>query len=116
MTIKEKSFIFMARSRMLDVKCNFKIGKNNLLCRKCEVEDEFQNHLLNCEALKDNSLVKSDYTPSYEDLFSAETKKIEIIGKILMFKFKLLTNDNLMCTLNANYVGAAFVSQTKDLE
>ena len=65
---------------------------------------------------KTTAFVKSDHTPSHEDPLSAETKKIEIIGKILIFKFKLLTNDNPMCTLNANYVGAAFVSQTKDLE
>ena len=59
MTIKEKSFIFMARSRMLDVHCNFKSGKSNLLCRKCLSEDETQKHLLSCKALNDNSSRKS---------------------------------------------------------
>ena len=46
MTINEKSFAFAARSRMIDVKCNFKFGKADLKCRKCLIQDETQEHLL----------------------------------------------------------------------
>ena len=117
MTIKEKSFIFMARSRMLDVKCNFKIGKSDLLCRKCGIENESQKHILSCKALQDNSLINSDYSPSYEDIFGSNIDKIELIGQILMEKFKHLTSDNPLCTVNLNNVtGAAIVAQTMDMD
>ena len=45
-TIKEKCFIFAARSRMVDVKCNFKTGWTDLKCRNCQQSDEDQEHLL----------------------------------------------------------------------
>ena len=87
MNIKEKSFIFSARSRMIDVKCNFKSGLSDLKCRRCFKEDEDQKHLLSCSALSDNSIIDAGYLPQYEDLFSDSDKKIEKIGKILMTKF-----------------------------
>ena len=73
MSIKEKSFIFLARSRMLDLKCNFKVGKSDLLCRKGCMEEESQQHLLSCTYLIESSIVNSDYVPQYQDLFSNET-------------------------------------------
>jgi len=85
LTINEKKFIFAARTRMLDVKGNFKTGMLDRKCRKCEATDETQQHLLDCPALSDSSLVRG--TPSYDDLFGA---KPSIIGKILQSKFKLL--------------------------
>ena len=45
MTIKEKTFIFGARSRMLDLKCNLKIGQSDVMCRKCLQAEENQKHL-----------------------------------------------------------------------
>ena len=51
LSIKEKSLIFAARARMLDGKANFKIGKTDLRCRKCLVEEETQKHLLECSEL-----------------------------------------------------------------
>ena len=51
LSIKEKSFIFLARSRMLNVKCNLKVGRTDLLCSICGLEDEEQEPLLSCTAL-----------------------------------------------------------------
>ena len=56
-SIQLKSFIFNARSRMLDVKCNYKVGKSDLKCRKCQMFDEDQEHLLKCADLSDNSVL-----------------------------------------------------------
>ena len=56
LTIKEKSLIFSARARILDVKANFKVGKTNLR-RKCLKEEETQKHLLECPELMDNSVM-----------------------------------------------------------
>ena len=99
MTIQEKSFVFSARSRMLDVKGNFKQGKPNILCRRCNNEDELQSHLLTCSALCDNSIVNAGQLPDYEDIFCNNPQKIEKIAKILMKKYHLLVSDSItMCT------------------
>ena len=69
---------------MLDLKGNFKIGILDRKCRKCEATEETQEHLLDCPALMDSSLVQG--RPRYDDLFGAEPS---ITGKILQSKFKL---------------------------
>ena len=95
MNIKEKSFIFSARSRMLDLKANFKTGQSDLICSKCLKAEENQKHLLVCPSLADNSIMNTSYLPQYEDLFSDEAVKIENIGKILMTKFNLFKTRNV---------------------
>ena len=92
MTIQDKSFIFEVRSRMLQVKCNFKIGLKDLKCRKCATEDEDQKHLLKCPSLEDHSVSPYSDIPEYEMLFSDDPHKIMILGNILRTKFKSLTN------------------------
>ena len=89
MNIIEKSFIFGARTRMLDLKSNFKIGQSDLICRGCFKAEETQEHLLVCPSLADNRILNSSKLPQFEDLFSDETEKIENIGQILMTKFNL---------------------------
>ena len=69
---------------MLDVKANFKAGKTNLLCRKCLKEEETQRHLLECSEMMDNSVMIGSNILKYEDLFSTDLDKVEVIGKILL--------------------------------
>ena len=90
LTIREKSMIFAARSRMLDVKANFKVGKIDLRCRKCLKDEETQRHLLDCSELMDNSVIFGSNIPKYEDLFSADMNKVKVIGRILLQKFQKL--------------------------
>ena len=73
-----------------------------------------QEHLLSCTALKENSLVSSDYVPKYSDIFSNDSKKLEMIGKILMTKFKMLKYDNPLCTDGKS--GAATVQCDIDVD
>ena len=94
LTIKEKSLIFSARARMLDVKANFKVGKTNLRCRKCLKEEETQRHLLECSELMDNSVMIGSSKPKYEDLFSTDLDKVEVIGRILLQKFHNLVTSH----------------------
>ena len=82
MTIKEKSFCFAARSRMIDVRCNRLHGQIHLKCRLGCDTSETQNHLLSCEALTDLT--------EYSDLFGKDVDKMETVSKILQTKFKLL--------------------------
>ena len=110
----KKCFIFAARSRMLDVYCNFKLGKSDLLCRKCKIENEEQKHLLVCHALQDESIVSNESFPKYEELFGCNVRKIEIIGNILMIRFsRLISNyDKTTCTVNS----CAAVASATDLD
>ena len=81
---------------MLDVKGNFKQGKSNILCQKCNTEDGLQSHLLTCSALNDNSVImNAGPLPVYEDVFCDNPQKIENIARILMKKYHLLITDNI---------------------
>ena len=72
---------------MLNVKCNFKIGKHDLLCERCHTEEETQKHILFCKATSDSSVLNKDNLAEYEDLYSKDPKKIALIGRILLQKF-----------------------------
>ena len=70
---------------MLDLRGNFKTEKAERECRKCEIEEETQQHLLDCPALRDSSLAVG--RPNYQDLFGAEPSTI---GNISKLEFNLL--------------------------
>ena len=91
LSIEEKAFIFAARSNMIDVHANFKIGKTDILCRKCQSEDETQQHILVCKALSDNCVLDISHIPEYEALNSENPIKIANIEQILINKFKSLS-------------------------
>ena len=88
LTIKEKQFTFAARTHMLDLHCNFKIGKSDLLCRKCSTENETQKHIMICPAINENDLTVNNQIPTYENIYQEDTSKLELTTKILMKKFK----------------------------
>ena len=74
MTIKEKQFAVAARTRMLELKANFKVGAADTKCRRCEGEEETQEHLLHCPAMSDFSPVQG--VPQYNDIFEENSTKI----------------------------------------
>ena len=75
----------------LKIKSNFKEGNSDLMCRKCSLNEENQRHLLVCPKLSDNTMISTNPL-DYEDFLGAETNKIEIIGRILIQRFNLLTH------------------------
>ena len=85
LSIKEKSFIFSARCRMVEVRCNFKTGKADLNCRKCHQEPETQQHIFVCPELNIASV-----TENYMDLFGRNLEKLIAVGKHLRKCFKLV--------------------------
>ena len=91
-TIDQKANIFKIRSRMLDLKSNFKTSVENNVCTLCDNAEETQPHLLSCEALSSHNLVCSDVVPGYEDIYNEDAKKVEAIGVILMEKFNQFKN------------------------
>ena len=86
MTIKEKSFTFALRTRMIDLKANFKTGQKDLNCRLCEKHEESQQMLLKCTALTSDS--EPMVSASYSDLYSAEKEKVSDIAMILKKKYE----------------------------
>ena len=84
----EVKFIFQARTRMLNVKANYKNGNKDHKCRACNNSEENQPHLLVCEELNKN--VISKLNPVYEDIFSENFDKLKITARILEINFRKL--------------------------
>ena len=84
---KTVKFLFLARSRMLNVKNNFKSGNSDHFCPVCldQNENDTQKHLLNCKMLDTNELVSE--ISEYEDIFSNDTDKQFRITSVLMDRF-----------------------------
>ena len=81
-------FIFQARTRMLNVKANYKNGNSDLKCRACNKFEENQPHLLVCEELSKSLISKEN--PVYEDIFSENFDRLKITASILETYFKKL--------------------------
>ena len=94
-TTEEKQTLFKLRTRMIDVKCNFKsYYGQDLKCKLCP-EEETQPHLLICKETVD-SIDTSSY--SYDDVFG-DLERQEAIAKIYTqilqrrtMKLKILRN------------------------
>ena len=92
-TIKEKSQLFRARTRMLDLKSNFKLGQTDLSCSRCGTgEEESQRHMLSCPAvMQGDTSVVSD-VPCYEDLLEEDPHRVETLGHKLNQNFSVFKN------------------------
>ena len=82
---EEKQFLFAARTRGLDLKNNFKQGKQDLMCRLCQGHIEDQQNLLTCSVLNN---VKAPVQADYRDIFSDRMDKLLVITKLLKAKFE----------------------------
>ena len=80
-------YVFRARSRTLEVKCNFKLGQSTLQCRLCNGHPEDQESLLTCPALVTVEDLPAAQQPPYSDIFSNNSSKVSVIAKILQKKF-----------------------------
>ena len=82
-------FLFQARTRMLDLKMNFKrMYKSEELSCPLECNElDTQQHLLICQKIQSKVLANKS-TPVYEDLFSKEVKKQVCIAAVLEERLK----------------------------
>ena len=64
--------MFQIKNRLVDVKTNFKSKyKENLKCRLCDYPEESQSHLVECEEIISNDLIRKPLTNyTYDDIFS----------------------------------------------
>ncbi len=78
LTRREASTIFKARTRMLDVKNNFKGKYRDRKCRKCNCDNETQEHILQeCRGIHTDEQTKVK-TP---DLFSEDITELKLTSK-----------------------------------
>lgn len=70
---------------MVDVRCNFKTGKVDLNCRKCQQVPETQQHIFVCPEV--NELPD---TGNYMDLFGKNLEKLICAGKHLRKCYNLV--------------------------
>ena len=81
-------FLFQARTRMLDLRANFKMKhvKTGLACELGCGEEESQEHLLVCKKIPESSITGKT-VPKYEDLFEIEVDKQMKMAAILKERF-----------------------------
>ena len=87
-SLKSTKFLYHARSRILDVRKNYKNKYNgDLLCQVCGdlSSSDDQEHLLFCSKLTDSLLVQGSL--KYDDLFSPDVQKQVKIAKIMEENF-----------------------------
>ncbi len=87
LTRKQASIIFKARTRMLDVKNNYKGKYKDTKCRKCNYENETQEHILQeCTGIHTSEHSKIRTTDIFNDditILKTTAKRIEMIIKKL---------------------------------
>ena len=80
MTNDEKQLLFRMRTRMTDVKLNFKNKYVDHLCLLGQIEEESQSHLMECLILKDKcEALKENMEVEYKDIFKNNTKQQKVI-------------------------------------
>ena len=84
----EKKFLFQMRSRMLDVKCNFKNNYTNLSCPLCSLKEDDQKHTLECSVLLHNITDVAIETVNYDDIFEDDIHKQAKILRIFINLWK----------------------------
>ena len=90
------NFLFRARTRMLEVKNNFKNSFDDdiHLCPLCESDEDTQEHLLKCEMMIDDL----DANLNYDDIFGQNTKKqrktVENLQKAMNQRKQMMENKN----------------------
>ena len=88
--MKQRSFktqeihlLFKLRTRMLQVKNNFKNQHENIQCDLCNEAEETQEHLLDCQTIIDNcEELYNDSTVQYNDIFSQNPNKLLKVTKL----------------------------------
>ena len=86
-SIAEAKFIFLARTRMLDLRNNFRNKYPDVSCPNCYSAIDDQEHLLTCTKLVDGvELVYGSI--KYEDVFHSKLEDVVKVSRILQANYK----------------------------
>ena len=94
-SLKQKQLLFKLRTRMLDVKGNFKsMFQGNIQCDLCNEDvSQSQDHLLDCQKLIDNcSELYNNVVVEHDDIFGKVDKQLSVVRlyqKVLEVREKL---------------------------
>ena len=96
--IDDKILLFSLRTRMVDVKCNFKNGIADISCSFCDQnEPQTQQHLMVCpEIFKNCPEMANNHDVDYSDLFKdtdRQLKCVRLFRKILNTMQKMNQDD-----------------------
>ena len=83
----ECKFLFHVRSRMLELKANFKNSHEDTICPCCQEEEDTQEHLLSCENIHEGNII-SESLPNYKDLVGENELKQAQVCRILRARFE----------------------------
>ena len=86
MSIHECKFLFSLRSRMIDVKTNYREKHSDTMCPCCEETEDSQQHLLSCSKIESDGEIVSS-VPDYQDLFGSNLSKQVNMSRILKNRF-----------------------------
>ena len=87
MSADEAKFIFLLRTRMLDVKINYRNKHADLNCPICESAEDDQAHLLACSKLVDGMEIVEDGF-KYENIFESKVDEILRVSRRIQTSFK----------------------------
>ena len=93
METREKKLLFQLRTRMVDLKVNFKNGHADLSCPLCSRSEDNQMHVLECSIILRNTSFFSDQSSAYSDIFSDEVKKQAVVAKTFSALWKIRSKE-----------------------
>ena len=94
----DKELLFKLRTRMINVKSNFRNQYENVLCQLCDNgAEESQSHLLECPTLLDNCpMLFNDTQTEYGDIFECPSKQLQVVRlfqSVLDIREKMLNQE-----------------------
>ena len=91
---EDKQLLFKLRTRMTEVKHNFRNKYADQICPLCKSEEDTQYHLINCQRILENCPdLAENINIEYEDIFSNGSKQMEaaiLFSKVWKTREKLL--------------------------
>ena len=84
---QEAKFIFQLRTRMIDVRLNYRNRYSETICPNCKAAPDDQPHLLECTLLVDTTAVASS-SVMYDSLFSSDLQEVVKVSRILNTNFR----------------------------
>ena len=87
-SFRRKKLLFQLRTRILDVKENFKHAYPDHVCPLCGSENDSQQHLLDCVTISEDSSSMIDPNVKYSDLFSNDVSKQAQITRLFRSQLK----------------------------
>ena len=85
---QEAKFIFLLRTRMLDVRINYRNRYKDIRCPNCEDFPDDQAHLLLCTKLCSGTSVANRPTPDYDNIFNTDLGKMVEVSRLIHSNFK----------------------------